>query len=495
MKYTELIIRNFGQISNRRVKLHDGINLFYGENESGKTTIHTFIKSMLFGMERLRGRAAAGDTFSRYQPWEQPNYYAGAIRFESGGKHFLLERNFDKYTKSVRLICEDDGEEFSPEHGDLEMLLGGLSADNYDNTVSIGQMKVETGQSLAAELQNYATNYYATGQSDMDLDGALGYLNQQKKEADKEIRGLLRKRQEKQSELEREADYVWRDIHKLEEKLQETENLIAQEMDRQAAAEEEPVKTDRKWRIHPIELGAGLLLLLLVIFLVKRPWNLLAGIVTLLGEAVLLWNRLKDGKPKKEENSEPEKESENTLEKLVWEKEHLTEEWKEKKIQHSNLMEQLADEDVTEGEKEQDLRKQALELASARILELSKDVHRELSEVLNERTSAILSEITGGKYTRLLVDEKLGMSILTKDRKVSLEQLSRGTIEQIYFALRMAAGEILCEEEFPIVLDDTFVYYDDERLKNTLHWLEESGKQVLLFTCHKREGSMLNTIS
>ena len=191
MKYTELIIRNFGQISDRRVELHDGINLFYGENESGKTTIHTFIKSMLFGMERLRGRAAAGDTFSRYQPWEQPNYYAGALRFESGGKHFLLERNFDKYAKSVRLICEDDGEEFSPEHGDLEMLLGGLSADNYDNTVSIGQMKVETGQSIAAEIQNYATNYYATGQSDMDLDGALGYLNQQKKEADRESPGRI----------------------------------------------------------------------------------------------------------------------------------------------------------------------------------------------------------------------------------------------------------------------------------------------------------------
>lgn len=61
---------------------------FYGENESGKTTIHTFIKSMLFGLERGRGRASVNDTFSIYEPWENPNYYSGTLRFESGGKNF-----------------------------------------------------------------------------------------------------------------------------------------------------------------------------------------------------------------------------------------------------------------------------------------------------------------------------------------------------------------------------------------------------------------------
>ena len=67
--------------------------------------------------------------------------------------NFLLERNFDKYSKSARLICEDDGEEFSLEHGDLEMILNGLDGSNYENTVAIGQMKVEPNQSLAVEIQ------------------------------------------------------------------------------------------------------------------------------------------------------------------------------------------------------------------------------------------------------------------------------------------------------------------------------------------------------
>ena len=46
-----------------------------------------------------------------------------------------------------------------------------------------------------------------------------------------------------------------------------------------------------------------------------------------------------------------------------------------------------------------------------------------------------------------------------------MEQASRGTIEQIYFSLRMTASKVLQEEENPVILDDTFVYYDDERLK------------------------------
>lgn len=122
MKIRELYLKNFGKFSEKKIVLDDGINLFYGENESGKTTIHTFIKSMLFGMERARGRAAGHDVFSLYEPWNQPNYYAGTIKFESGGKKFCLSRNFDRYSRSSSLICEDDGEEFSIEQGDLEVI-------------------------------------------------------------------------------------------------------------------------------------------------------------------------------------------------------------------------------------------------------------------------------------------------------------------------------------------------------------------------------------
>ena len=81
MRLLELEIKNFGKFHNTSLVLQDGMHLICGENESGKSTIHTFIKAMLFGLERGRGRASANDTFSRYEPWDNKNFYAGNLRF------------------------------------------------------------------------------------------------------------------------------------------------------------------------------------------------------------------------------------------------------------------------------------------------------------------------------------------------------------------------------------------------------------------------------
>lgn len=112
MRLLELDIKNFGKFHNRNIELYDGLHLVYGENESGKSTIHTFIRAMLFGLERKRGRGSANDTFSRYEPWDNENYYAGGLQFECGGKRFSLQRNFDKYSKKASLVCVTDGVPF-----------------------------------------------------------------------------------------------------------------------------------------------------------------------------------------------------------------------------------------------------------------------------------------------------------------------------------------------------------------------------------------------
>ena len=91
MKIKELRLKNFGKFTNKEIHFLDGMNVIYGENESGKSTLYTFIRAMLFGLERGRGRAAAQDAFSRYEPWENPNYYSGEMKFESGDNFFYPE--------------------------------------------------------------------------------------------------------------------------------------------------------------------------------------------------------------------------------------------------------------------------------------------------------------------------------------------------------------------------------------------------------------------
>ena len=294
MKLLETIIKNFGKFSGKSWEFTEGINVIYGENESGKTTLYTFIKSMLFGLERGRGRASLNDEFSQYEPWENPNFYSGTLRFSCGNRKFRLDRNFDKYFKSVNLICEDDGEELSVEQGDLQVLLDGLTQEAFENTVSIGQLKVKTDQSLANRLQDYATNYYTTGDGEIHLEKALKCLNGKKKEVEKQFKEELMKSDRKREEIALESSYVWRDIHKIEQKLEAIDEEIRVKEEQEKNTEEKP-----RWRVHPLEV-LGILVCLAVIFVfVLRPWNYLIVIVGALAEGIYIWNRTKRGKKKR----------------------------------------------------------------------------------------------------------------------------------------------------------------------------------------------------
>lgn len=498
----EVFLKNFGKFKEKRILLSEGINLIYGENESGKTTIFTGIKAILFGLVRGRGKAAKSDTFSQYEPWEESNYYAGTLRFGCEGKVFQLERQFDKYGKSVKLFCENDGEELSVEDGDLEMLLDGMEEAEFESTVAVGQMKAETGEVLAAEMKNFAANYYATGNNEINLTKALNILKERKKGVEKEIRELKRKKQEKRDKLELEASYVWKDLRSIEK---EREKIKAEwEANQKKKAiwdedEKEELTCEGKesgyghWRVHPGIMIIMLIVLLAVLFFVKKPWNYIVAVVIALAQILFLWNRLKDGRRKQNEAKLAEQEAVMAeIEKQEWQLGRLDEEYQEKKVNHMNLREQISElDEVSDEFKEQEKRRRALEYAEEVMLRSSKEMQNHLKERLDNRVSEILCSLTNGKYEKVWIDEDLHVCLYSEGRKIEMEQVSRGTIEQIYFALRMASMEIMHEEEYPVILDDSFAYYDDARMEAAIKWLQANRRQVIIFTCHRREEEIL----
>lgn len=140
---------------------------------------------------------------------------------------------------------------------------------------------------------------------------------------------------------------------------------------------------------------------------------------------------------------------------------------------------------------------QAVALAEESISSLSSKIHETFSPLLNRRVSEIMEAITGGLYDQFHIDEALTVTVRSGGRTLPLESLSRGTIEQVYLALRISAVEILFPEQtLPILLDDTFAYYDDSRLDNTLKWLAKNYTgQIFLFTSHKREAAFLSRMN
>ena len=67
----------------------------------------------------------------------------------------------------------------------------------------------------------------------------------------------------------------------------------------------------------------------------------------------------------------------------------------------------------------------------------------------------------------------------------------------MYIALRFGAIKELSNESMPIILDEAFAYYDDERLENILKYLIErfNNHQLIIFTCTNREKEILNKLN
>ena len=113
-----------------------------------------------------------------------------------------------------------------------------------------------------------------------------------------------------------------------------------------------------------------------------------------------------------------------------------------------------------------------------------------ISPKFTENLSEIISKISNNKYNKIKLDDS-GNLILEKENGdyISVDRLSTGTIDQIYLSLRLGVLEELTKEKLPIILDESFAYFDKDRLKNILIFLSENYKdsQIIIMTCTERE--------
>ena len=611
MKLLELHIDGFGKFHDQTFVFHDGINVIYGKNEAGKSTLHTFIRSMLFGIERGRGRAAKNDLYSRFEPWENSGTYEGWLRLESGGTVYRLERKFRKDNKSFRLINETLGKEEEPTKALMDQILGGLNETTYNNTISIGQLKSATEEGMVNELKNYIANLNTTGNISLNITKATSFLRNQKRsleanlvpdasreftallteirnveaeiaspeyenqlaalqKAREQVKGVIETTRTEKDELDDKLqksrqllkDHGFSDRRSVENRREEADNLY-QSFKR---ASEECEKKSRKIRMILFfllflgGLGAAAFCAFTgfpVIGSLENGYSfsvfpicvLLAAVsVVFLGLAVLCWKKDRGFRRQLEETKERlsriletylsdgtisdgsmntfrsrldefaslcdmVSRSEAAVKKYLEdidslqakqsncseliEKQQRTQWELEKKLEHlSNcrtrakaLKRTLAENDRIREECA------AVDLAREIMTDLSSSIRDSFGLYLNKAASSYIAGITGGAYDSMSIDENLGVFLNTRTRLVPLESVSSGTIDQVYLALRLAAAKLLQngqEEEYPLIFDDSFTQYDDDRLHTALDWLAKAyGGQLILFTCHRREAQML----
>ncbi len=139
----------------------------------------------------------------------------------------------------------------------------------------------------------------------------------------------------------------------------------------------------------------------------------------------------------------------------------------------------------------------ALNLAADVIEEVARDMHTQNSPVLNDKVSALIYKITD-KYTAVKLTDEL--NIVAENPQtgflISSDNLSIGTLEQLYFALRIALADLFAPN-VPLMFDESFVMYDFKRLENVLRLLYtiSQKRQIILFSCSDREKQIMDAMN
>lgn len=498
MEILELNLKSYGKFKNHKISLKPGMNIIYGGNETGKTTIHSFVRAMFFCLNRGRGKAAKTDEYQIRQPWDTPGAFLGSMRIQEDGEVYRIDRCFDRSTAPLQVICETRAQESANPQADLDALLGGISENAFVNTVFVPQAHSETDESFAEELRKFMVNSDSTMDGQLDVTRALQTLRKKKKSFEQKKKKEEEALESQITGKQEQAELIRSDL----ERLKQQKDMMLHRKNRlsgmQGTGENEeenwkPVSAFTRILLELLCLIAGILAMTGAIAMEDMKLRLFLGVfgVIFLGMVFVVHMLCSDRRYLDQEEDFPVSEQETQHLKYLMDEIRNREETYRKlqaeleTLYHSHVRLDGADTEIA-----------ALNLAIDRICELTSGIYRQSGGTLNEYASQILKELTNGKYDRIVLDEMGEVRIHTASRVLGLHQVSGGTMQQIYFALRMAAGELLCEgRSFPVILDETFALYDDRRLEAVLRWLKNSGRQVILFTCQKREREILNRIN
>lgn len=553
MRINKLHLQDFGKFHEKDIALTPGVNIIYGANEAGKTTTKDFIIDMIYGIDKSKGVGARFDHYEKRRPINGASY-SGSMEFSTDDGEYIVERNFLKNEKKTVLKNIDTGREIllKKDHNLYGTVIN-TDKSTYINTLCIGQQEAATDKEIADRLNNYIVNMASSKNGEIDAVGAIVELNNKKKEfTDEEYDAKLA---DLSSKLQLDRDFdgeisaVIEEYKRVEEELNhQGENKIEFTPIKNAAVEEEEERQRklkeeeeaRREAENPLskrekdikmlrEMGKksvldnSFVILLLALILTAVfvgvayliPTNVpqvkmgiiifgvaLAFLTTIrvfmrraelykLLEELEIEQGFEEAKsevPTAEDNKKTE--LANKLSELKAKQEEIV---KERAAQEEYMKEinELKSNNATNL-----IELQAIDLAIKSIQDLSEEIYESFGGILNSQVAEIISKITGGKYSEVRIDDQLRVMVKSGNSFISMDYLSEGTIEQIYLALRLSIANVIINEELPIIIDDIFVTYDEQRLYDTLSCIGEYlNRQIIIFTTNLKVQDIFNSLN
>lgn len=616
MKINSLKVNGFGKLKDRQVDFTDGINIIFGENESGKSSMLKFISGMLYGTSKNKNGKEISD-FEKYKPWDADNF-SGKINYTlDDGKTFEVYREFKKKNPIIYNSNKEDisstftmdkskGINFFTEQTNLD-------EETFYSTAITEQEGMKLSKSSQNSIIQKISNLVSSGDDNISYKKAIDkIIRNQNEEVGTErtsqrpiniVENKIRKLMEQKRNLEiykesiydnsLEKEQLKMELDDLETKksfLKDVKNKLdnnrlknaelnfnknleneyekkIEELNKKIANNEVEKKYEKiNFRNYYISLIV--LIITFIILMATKPERLLNFIVVV-PIVLIMYKVLKERKnlDKTEhnrtdstykivseinilkENIEKQRlvsrEKESKLkEEIEKEKDELTDKYIKKldlgfideniEKSYDELLKEIEDKEKRINTIKFKL--QTMEISSkdindkldnlAAIEEELDDAKTEKEELLSLNNSyniakeclekaynlvkenispkftnnlcEIISKISDNRYSNVILSDTEGLKVeLPNGNYIPASRLSVGTIDQMYLSLRLSALKEVTQEKMPIILDEAFAYFDNERLENILKYLNEnfSENQIIIFTCSKREEEILEKLN
>ena len=609
MKINNLKINGFGKIENKEINLNNKINLIYGENEAGKTTLLKFISGMFYGVSKNKNKKEFSD-FEKYKPW-QAEEFSGKIEYSLDNNNtYEIFRDFTKKNPKIYFNSEDISKNFTIDKNKGNQFFyeqTGIDETSFITTTLIEQKSVVLDTSEQSILTQKIANILSTGEENISYKKTIEKLNKKIIEeigTERTIGRPINLINEKINKINQEKNNLEKiilNIDELEKKEKNIKNKIKEKeikinllkeikrINEENNLEEEKIKInnnlkeEEKIKINNLEkkikeneinkknnnlINIIIFILLIIlniilfIFKINIAINISLIAITVAFATFTFFKTIKNNNKIKEKNKEQkkylteieiiknninkiqkniDKKNEEKIEKEKIEKNKIKNMYKneideneinyllaENKNEINNILDNLNNEisslkiqlhtneidynniikkseekakleEQLEGslEEKEELEKlsNSINIAKIAIENAYNKMKNEITPKFTKNLSNIVGKISNNKYNKINFIDGQGLIVeLENGEYVNANKLSIGTIDQLYLSLRLSAMQEITQEKMPIILDETFAYYDNERLENILKYINENyiDNQIIIFTCSNREKEIMD---
>lgn len=595
MEIRKLKINGFGKLKDKDIELKEGINIIYGKNEAGKSTLLKFITGMFYGVSKNKNGGNIPE-IDKVEPWDNEEF-SGKINYVLDNKNeYEVYREFKKKNPKIfNSNLEDISKDFNIDKTKGNQFFydqTGLDESTFITSVITKQGEVKLDDKSQNNIIQKISNILGTGEDTNSyskiisklkkkLNDEVGTSNTKEKPintVEKRINELsiekekLEAYQSEQFEIEEEIRKIKLDIVDNKERLEtlKTANIkletikseegkinVLKKLNEDTKLEIEQLKNKSKEKINSLKTNKitlrdkiiiSILIIISAIMFIFLRNKYIAILPTLISILYIIFIAIKINRNKSELKEEKRKykdkinEANSKAKAQIEEIKTIENDYKQKlneiykqynikenenviqeinslqskinektlklhttEIDYNNINPKLEKLINIEEELEsllndrKDLKQKSYEIKKAiETLEMAYNkMKEEITPKFTEKLSDTIKNVSNNKYNKVKIN--ISGEIIVEDSNenyINAENLSLGTIDQLYLALRLASIEEITEETMPIILDEAFAYYDNERLKNILEYMskEYKNRQIIIFTCTDREKSILNSL-